>query len=65
MAEALEEQVRTEDLRVEERAQEVAAQMIQARMRGNMARQKTQGMLAATGESGADLSRKSSTSGSM
>lgn len=65
MAEALEEQVRTEDLRVEERAQEMAAQMIQARMRGNMARQKTQGMMAATGESGADLSRKSSTSGSM
>jgi hypothetical protein len=36
--EALAKQIETEDARVEERAQEMAAQMIQAKLRGNMVR---------------------------
>ena len=35
---ALAKQIETEDARVEERAQEMAAQMIQAKLRGNMVR---------------------------
>jgi hypothetical protein len=35
---ALTKQLETEDARVEERAQEMAAQMIQAKLRGNMTR---------------------------
>ena len=35
---ALAKQIETEDARVEERAQEMAAQMIQAKIRGNMVR---------------------------
>ena len=40
--EALEQQIATEDARVEEKARAMAAQQIQARLRGNMARRASQ-----------------------
>ena len=66
---ALQSQIATEEQRVEERAQEMAAQMIQARLRGKMARQQTAAkmetaakMVASQSAGPGELGRKMSSS---
>lgn len=60
---ALQSQIATEEQRVEERAQEMAAQMIQARLRGKMARQQTAAKMVASQSAGpGELVRKMSSS---
>ena len=54
---ALAKQIETEDARVEERAQEMAAQMIQAKLRGNMVRK------ASASNFGEDVAKKMAAAG--
>ena len=54
---ALGKQIETEDERVEERAQEMAAQMIQAKLRGNMVRK------ASASNFGEDVAKKMAAAG--